>query len=125
VNGDDKPRTDKPRPDAHADELAEQLSRLEAVDRRLTPGHVARRFRELQRALRKAAVPDLEQPTQRATLVSVMRLLSAAESAAIERPVSLAKLTVAVEPFRPLEPADIEQPTHLAEWIVSVEPLPR
>jgi hypothetical protein len=125
VNGDDKPRNDNPRHDAHADDLAEQLSRLQAVDRRITPGHVARRFRELQRAMREAAVPDIEQPTQRARLISVMELLSAAESAGIERPLSLAKLTVAMEPFRPLESADIEQPTHLAEWVVSVEPLPR
>ena len=41
MNGDDNT----------TDDLVEQLSRLEAVDRRVTPEHVARRFRELQRAI--------------------------------------------------------------------------
>jgi hypothetical protein len=146
VNDDGKPHNDNTRHDAHTDDLAEQLSLLQAVDRRITPGHVARRFREMQRALRdetrassqpgtlaaerdyalEAAVPDIEQPTQRAqlALVSVTESFCSGDPAGIEQPARLAELTIALEPLRSWELADIEQPSHLAEWVISVEPLP-
>lgn len=143
MNGEGKPHNDNTRRDAHTDDLAEQLSRLQAVDRRITPGHVARRFQEMQRAIRdetrassqpgtlaaerdytlEAAVPDIEQPTQLAqlALVSVTESFCAAD---IEQPTRLAKLTIAIEPLRSWEWADGEQPTHLADWVILVEPLP-
>jgi hypothetical protein len=47
VNDYGKPQNDKTQQDEHARELIEQLNLLEAVDRRITPEHIARRFCEL------------------------------------------------------------------------------
>jgi vacuolar-type H+-ATPase subunit E/Vma4 len=47
VNDYGKPQNDKAQQDEQAHELIEQLNLLEAVDRRLTPEHIARRFCEL------------------------------------------------------------------------------
>ena len=47
MNDDGKPENDMTQHDAQAYELIEQLNLLEAVDQRITPEHVAKRFREL------------------------------------------------------------------------------
>jgi DNA-binding CsgD family transcriptional regulator/F0F1-type ATP synthase membrane subunit b/b' len=48
VNDDGKPQNDiTSQQDKQAHELIEQLNLLEAIDRRITPEHVAKRFREL------------------------------------------------------------------------------
>jgi len=47
VNDDSKSQNDMTKPDAQAQELTELLNLLEAVDRRITPEHVTKRFREL------------------------------------------------------------------------------
>ena len=47
MNDYGKPQNDKTHQDDHAHELIEQLNLLENVDRRITPEHVAKRFREL------------------------------------------------------------------------------
>jgi hypothetical protein len=47
VNDDSKSQNDMAGPDGQAQELIDQLNLLEAVDRCITPEHVARRFREL------------------------------------------------------------------------------
>ena len=47
MNDYGKPQNDMAEQNEQAHELNEQLSLLEAVDRRITPEHVARRFREL------------------------------------------------------------------------------
>ena len=47
MNDDGKPQNDIAQQDEHARELIEHLNLLETVDRRITPDHVARRFREL------------------------------------------------------------------------------
>jgi DNA-binding NarL/FixJ family response regulator len=48
VNDDGKPQNDiAQQQDKQAHELIEQLNLLEAIDRRITPEHVAKRFREL------------------------------------------------------------------------------
>jgi hypothetical protein len=145
MNGDSKPDNGSPRHDAHAGDLAEQLSRLAAVDRRITPRHVARRFRELQHALseetrasapsatlaaerpyaREAAGPGIEQPTPRARLVSVLEPAYASAAADIEQPTAYAMLTVSLKSLSGSEPlADIEQPSRLAEWGARLAPLP-
>jgi Sigma-70 region 2 len=137
------------RHDGRAGDLAEQLSLLETVDRRVTPGHVARRFRELQRALgdeagaeatasaqpgtatidreyARAAAPGIEQPTSRATLVIMLKPLSAdAQQVGIEQPTPSAKLIIWTDLMRPREQADDEQPSVLAKFAILIEPLPR
>jgi hypothetical protein len=50
VNDKGKPQNDPVQPDERARELIEQLNLLEAVDRRITPEHVAQRFHELLRS---------------------------------------------------------------------------
>ena len=47
MNDHGKPRNDKTQQDEQAHDLIEQLNLLEAVDHRITPEHVAKRFREL------------------------------------------------------------------------------
>lgn len=47
MNDYGKSQDDMAAPDEQAHELIDQLNLLEAVDRRITPEHVARRFREL------------------------------------------------------------------------------
>ena len=47
MNDDGKPQNDNAQQDEQAHDLIEQLNLLEAVDRRITPEHIARRFREL------------------------------------------------------------------------------
>jgi outer membrane protein OmpA-like peptidoglycan-associated protein len=51
VNDYGKPQNDMAQRDERAHELIEQLNLLEAVDRRITPEHVARRFHELAEGL--------------------------------------------------------------------------
>jgi hypothetical protein len=46
VSDHGKSPNDMAEPDEQAHELIDQLNLLEAVDRRITPEHVARRFRE-------------------------------------------------------------------------------
>lgn len=50
MNDEGKPQNDPVQPDERARELTEQLNLLEAVDRRITPEHVAQRFHELLRS---------------------------------------------------------------------------
>ena len=47
MNDYGKPQNDKAQQDEQAHELIEQLNLLEAIDRRITPEHIARRFCEL------------------------------------------------------------------------------
>ncbi len=55
---DRKSQNDIAKPDEQANELIDQLSLLEAADRRLTPEHVARRFRELLEDTGDGTLPE-------------------------------------------------------------------
>ena len=59
INNHGKPQNATAQHDERAHELAEQLNLLKAVDRRITPEHLERRFRELTRRLGDA---DLSVP---------------------------------------------------------------
>ena len=48
MNDDGKPQNDDVQHAAHMNDLIEQLDLLEAVDRRITPERIARRFREMR-----------------------------------------------------------------------------
>lgn len=77
---DGKPQDDMAQQDEQAHELIEQLRLLEAVDRRITPEHVAKRFRELLDDIsddgpRSAADTDPRRPRWRFRMPSVNRNL--------------------------------------------------
>ena len=59
MNDRDKPPNDRPQQDDQAQNLIDQLDLLDAVDRHMTPEHVARRFHELLDDIRDDAPPGL------------------------------------------------------------------
>jgi outer membrane protein OmpA-like peptidoglycan-associated protein len=65
VNDYGKPQNDTAQQDERAHELIEQLNLLEAVDRRVTPEHVARRFHELLGSVGPSAPADVNRQALR------------------------------------------------------------
>ncbi|MFY9931260.1 MAG: hypothetical protein WAK82_25005 [Streptosporangiaceae bacterium] len=65
MNDHGKPRDDPAQQNERAHELIEQLNLLEAVDRRVTPEHVAQRFRELLGNADPSVLADVNQRVRR------------------------------------------------------------
>ncbi len=114
-----KPRNDKSHQGDQAHGLTEQLSLLEAVDRRMTPEHVAKRFRQLLEDISDDRPPSsaaeqlphriLDQPACGNQLTGPRREYNA-------EPTAAAELKITLE-------ASKELPTATAELTITVVPL--